>query len=101
MAPGDNAKEPVMDKFALFCKSYDKDMLRSRRMAESVHRFNKDRVPLYMSVPAKDLADFKACLADFPVTYFTDEQVLEISQQANGKIPGLFPPHLLQQIPRG
>jgi len=87
-----------MEKLVFFCKSYDKDMLRARRMAESVHRFNKDGIPLYMSVPAKDLDVFKTCLADFSVSYFTDEQILDMSRQANGDLPGLFPPHLLQQL---
>ena len=88
----------MMEKLVFFCKSYDKDMLRARRMAESVHRFNKDGILLYLSVPEKDLADFKKCLADFPVHFFTDEQILEMCRQANGKIPGLFPPHLIQQL---
>lgn len=73
-------------------------MLRARRMAESVQRFNKDGIPLYVSVPAKDLADFKACLDNIPVHFFTDEQILAISRRANGELPGLFPPHLIQQL---
>ncbi len=87
-----------MEKFVFFCKSYDKDMLRARRMAESINRFNLDGIPLYLSVPARDLAAFKECLADFPVHFFTDEQILGISQQANGAIPQLFPAHLTQQL---
>ena len=87
-----------MKKFVFFCKSYDKDMLRARRMAESVHRFNTDKIPLYMSVPEKDLPRFQECLQAFPVEFFTDEHILQISQHANGSLPGLFPPHLLQQL---
>ena len=87
-----------MEKLVFFCKSYDKDMLRARRMAESIHRFNKDSIPLYISVPARDLSDFKKCLIDFPVHFFTDESILEISLQSNGKLPWLFPPHLIQQL---
>jgi len=87
-----------MEKLVFFCKSYDKDMLRARRMAESVHRFNQDAIPLYMSVPDKDLAAFKECLAPFPVHFYTDEQLLDISAGANGPLPALFPPHLIQQL---
>jgi len=87
-----------MEKLILFCKSYDKDMYRARRMAESVQRFNLDNIPLYLSVPLKDLDGFKKTLGDIPCHFITDETILEKSYLAYGKIPKLYPSHLMQQL---
>jgi len=85
-------------KIVLFCKSYDKDILRARRMAESVHRFNEDNIPLYISVPASDLNRFKQCFGNIPCRFITDEEILEKSRQVYGQLPKRFPPDLLQQL---
>ncbi len=87
-----------MKKLILFCKSYDKDLYRARRMAESIQRFNSDNIPLYLSVPSKDLANFKKTFDDIPCCFITDETILEKSFQAYGKIPELYPNHLIQQL---
>lgn len=87
-----------MEKSVLFCKSYDRDMFRARRMAESVMRFNRDNLALYISVPENDLDSFKKCFGDLPCIFVTDEAILKKSAQFNGPLPGLYPPHLLQQL---
>lgn len=87
-----------MIKVVLFCKTYDKDMYRARRMAQSIHRFNMDNIPLYLSVPSKDIADFKKIFSDIPCCFITDETILEKSCQIYGKIPELYPTHLIQQL---
>ena len=90
--------EQKTKKIVLFCKSYVKDMFRARRMSESVHRFNTDNIPLYISVPASDLNQFKQCFGNIPCHFITDEEILEKSRQVYGQLPSLFPPHLLQQL---
>ena len=90
--------EQKTKKIVLFCKSYGKDMLRARRMAKSVHRFNMDNIPLYISVPAPDLNHFKQCLENIPCYFITDEEILNKSRQVYGQLPRLFPAHLLQQL---
>jgi len=87
-----------MDKLVLFCKSYDRDMLRARRMAASVQRHNQDQIPLYVSVPQGDLAAFKRCFGDLPCNFITDESVLEQTRAVYGPPPPLFPSHLGQQL---
>ena len=49
-----------MQKLVLYCKSYKNDVLRARRLAESVSKFNVDGIPFYISMPQKDfeLYDF-------------------------------------------
>ena len=90
--------EQEIKNIVLFCKSYNKDMLRARRMSESVHRFNTDNIPLYMSVPASDLKQFKQCFGNIPCHFITDYEILDKSRQIYGQLPGRFPPHLLQQL---
>ncbi len=87
-----------MDKLVLFCKSYGPDMLRARRMAESVALYNADRLPLYISVPASDLPAFRECFGAIPCRFVTDEEVVAAGAQVNGPLPPSFPGHLLQQL---
>ncbi|WP_286818975.1 DUF6492 family protein [Desulfobacter sp. UBA2225] len=87
-----------MDNLVLFCKSYSKDMLRAKRLAESVQRFNCDKLPLFMCVPGCDLDTFKRCFEGIDCKFLTDEQVLFESSKRNGELPRLYPPHLLQQL---
>ena len=87
-----------MENFVIFCKSYDQDMLRAKRLAESVARYNADGVPLVVSVPQSDLAAFKTCFGSTPCQFVTDEEILRLSVAAHGPLPRLFPAHLLQQL---
>ena len=73
-------------------------MYRARRMAESVNRFNTDNIPLYISVPSVDLHNFKNCFRNIPCSLITDEEILTKTCQVFGKIPRLFPEHLIQQL---
>lgn len=85
-------------KIVLFCKSYEKDMLRARRLAESVQRFNADNIPFYISVPAFELNRFKECFDGIPCQFMTDEEILDKSYRVHGPLPKGYPPELLQQL---
>jgi hypothetical protein len=87
-----------MQPIIIFCKSYNKEIYRARRMAESVNRFNIDNIPLYISVPTSDLDNFKNCFKNIPCNFITDEEILSKTCQVFGKIPMLFPEHLIQQL---
>ena len=75
-----------MKKLVLFCKSYSKDLLRAKRMAQSVQRFNRDAIPLYISVPSVELDLFKDNFKDIPCHFLTDEQILDNCIQAHGPL---------------
>ncbi len=87
-----------MEKLVLFCKSYEKDMLRAKRMAQSVELFNVDKLPLYISVPSSDLDLFKANFENIPCHFLTDEEILDNCTKAHGPFPRLFPNYLMQQL---
>ena len=46
----------------LFCKSYRQDLRRAVQLCRSVHEFNRDSIPFYLSVPAEDLDAFAESL---------------------------------------
>lgn len=87
-----------MTKLALFCKSFHEDVHRIRRLAQSVELFNRDRIPLYVSVPASELEMFKESLGEFSCHLFTDEEILARSFEANGPPPANYPRLIMQQI---
>ncbi|WP_320041000.1 DUF6492 family protein [uncultured Desulfobacter sp.] len=87
-----------MEKIALFCKSYSKDLLRAKRMAQSVQRFNRDAIPLYISVPLQELDLFKDQFNDLPCHFLTDEEIIDNCIKAYGPFPRLFPKYLMQQL---
>jgi hypothetical protein len=48
-----------MSSFILFCKSFKDDVLRAKRLCDSVAKWNVDCIPFYLSVPESDVALFK------------------------------------------
>jgi hypothetical protein len=48
-----------MEKLVLYCKSYSKDFARLVNLVSSVDEFNKDNIRFYVSVPKKDVSEFK------------------------------------------
>ena len=47
-----------MNKIVLYCKSYAGDYERVKVLVESIHKFNKDNIPTFISVPSKDVVLF-------------------------------------------
>lgn len=87
-----------MKEIVLFCASYNKDMHRAKRMAESVNRFNIDNIPLYLCVPEKDLSMFQEFFGDTPCNFLTDQEILNKTEKIYGPLPKFYPGHLLQQL---
>ena len=93
-----------MSTFILFCKSYQKDVLRVKRLLNSIVQFNIDRIPFYLSVPQKDLALFKDCIdwdrlalhGDFYL--ITDEVVVLSNPQSTLDRYYSMPGYLSQQV---
>jgi hypothetical protein len=64
---------------ALFCKSYRGDLERCARLIESIRRHNRDGLPCYVSVPARDRQAFAQVLGTDAVELVTDEDVIGAS----------------------
>lgn len=81
-----------MKDIVLYCKSYQGDVLRAAKLAESVRRHNATGIPFYLSCPASDLALFKDKVGSEGVTFLTDEEIVAtnpaIDKQAFDALPG-------------
>ena len=86
------------EKIVLFCKSYEKDLYRAKRLADSVDRFNVDSLPFYMSVPEQDIEKFKKALKENNCILLTDEEILEKTSKVHGEFPSYFANRLMQQL---
>ena len=49
----------LMEPIVIYCCSFARDVLRARRMAESVARHNRDCLALYVSAPREEVALFR------------------------------------------
>lgn len=69
--------------FVLFCKSWRIDVLRVRKLLDSLVAFNRDRLPFFLSIPKNERAlfdhyiDFSAIRsqANFSIEILTDEDI--------------------------
>lgn len=79
-----------MHKFVLFCKSYSGDFELVKILVESYIRFNKDKIPFYISIPKKDYNLFYKQFYGKSVFLFTDEEISDelIIETENWFSPG-------------
>jgi hypothetical protein len=68
--------EKNKDDVVLYCKSYGRDVLRLRRLLDSIARHNKDKLPVYVSMPRADRALFEEQLAGHACTLIDDETII-------------------------
>jgi len=73
-----------MASFLLFCKSYAGDLRRVERLWRSVERHNRDRIPLYISIPAADRRLFEATLGHPDgLVWVSDEDIVRANPRAD------------------
>jgi hypothetical protein len=95
-----------MTPFILFCKSYRDDVLRVKKLLDSVVSFNEDKIPFYLCVPSKDLSLFKKYI-DFKhlqesylgqIQIITDEEVVGSMEQPRLDIYNKTNGYISQQV---
>jgi len=90
-----------MEPIVILCKSHAKDLLRAKRLAQSLATFNRDAIPVYVCMPKPQMALFEEHLDGFDVRLITDEQVLARAEEAigdQGRTLAKIPAHLVQQV---
>lgn len=87
-----------MIPFVLYCKSYRTDVKRVARLAQSVRRYNVDRIPLYISAPEADMPLFREFLQGLDVKLLTDESIVECNSAIDRVQFAAIPGSLSQQI---
>ncbi len=65
-----------MLELTLYCKSYRNDLLRLVRLAQSIHQFNADSIPFYVSVPENDFTLFEASITGLNIHLIKDEAII-------------------------
>ena len=68
--------------FLLFCKSYRGDVLRVKRLLESIQRFNAERLPVVVCVPRDDAEIFRDVVAGSGAELLNDEDVVATQPHA-------------------
>lgn len=86
-------------KIAIFCKTYFKDIYRATKLAKSICKYNKSKVPFFICLPKKDVSQL---ITEFnknnistnqnKINIITDEEVIKtikgITLEEYEKIPG-------------
>jgi len=85
-------------KFLLYCKSYEGDLLRVKRLAKSIEKFNQDSIPFYMSVPESDLENFRRELSDHAIHFVSDEDIVRANPRASLREYKAWDGRLSQQV---
>ena len=87
-----------MTPIVLFCKSYRDDVLRVRRLLQSIERFNVDGLAMYVSVPASEASLFREHCAGLPFTLLSDEEVVGANPDLDRHKFSALPGRISQQI---
>ena len=64
-----------MDKISLVIKSYIPDAIRALRCVQSIHRHNKDNIPVYLLIKRAEESKFKEVFGDTKVNIIHDETI--------------------------
>jgi hypothetical protein len=87
-----------MTDISILCKSYRNDLERAVVMVESVRRFNRDSLPLYISVPRGDLDLFKSRIGTDGINWLADEDIIGANPAIDLNTYLALPGHISQQI---
>lgn len=82
----------------IFCKSYAGDLRRVVRLIESIQRYNRDSLPVYVSVPARDLPLFKSHLGQTDINWLSDEEIIATQPGGDRGRYALWSGSLSQQV---
>jgi Family of unknown function (DUF6492) len=72
-----------VNDLVLYCKSYQKDFLRLKRLLTSISKFNADQLPFYISTPASDKALLHELLGTQGYSWVSDESIVSLNSKFN------------------
>jgi hypothetical protein len=87
-----------MKALVLYCKSWRQDVLRARRLAQSVERFNREKLELHLSAPGADLPLFRRQLAGIPHVLHSDEDIVRRNPRLTLARVASMPGYRSQQV---
>jgi hypothetical protein len=71
-----------MKNIVLYCKSYQRDVLRAKRLVDSIEKFNSEGLAFYMSVPEEDRQLFLNNIGSGRCEWISDEEIVSANPQA-------------------
>lgn len=86
------------ENFVIYCKSYKNDILRVARLLESIHTFNKDSIPVYVSSPTSDKSIFDEHLKKYSFTWISDESITSANPRLHQQLLAETKGSLTQQV---
>lgn len=87
-----------MKDISLYCKSFNQDVLRAAKLAESIRRYNHQNLPFYLSCPSSDLPLFKNTVGSDGVIFLSDEEIVATNKSINQEKLNQLHGGLSQQI---
>lgn len=87
-----------MSTFVLYCKSYRNDVLRVKRLGESIQKYNTDGILFYVSAPTADMALFQEILIGLPIIFINDEDIIRANPALDQSKIDALPGRTSQQI---
>ena len=85
--------------FALYCKSYRRDLLRVKRLLESLRQHNIQSIPFYISTPEADKAVLFELLGEESYFYWlSDESIVKANPRAPAGIEKTRSAGIAQQV---
>ena len=87
-----------MESIVLYCKSYSGDVLRARRLALSLEKYNADGIPFYLSVPEADMPLFQEHMPKGKIIYVCDEEIIKANPKHGIEHIRSLPGGISQQI---
>jgi hypothetical protein len=87
-----------LKNFALYCKSYKKDVFRVKELLQSIEKYNTNNIPLFISTPEEDELLFKNHLGSDRYTWIRDEAIIESNPHADSEVIKKFSGSLAQQV---
>ena len=86
----------MAEKLVLFIKTYNGDESTCRNLVSSIEKYNKDNLPVYISVPESDMTLFSD-LSKYNIRVITDESYAG-KYLTNDKVNGLSAGYINQEI---
>ena len=72
-----------MENIVLYCKSFKRDVELAKDLNASIEKFNKDKIPFYISVPEEDINLFKNKLGTSNYNLIADEEIIKEEMPQN------------------
>jgi hypothetical protein len=73
----------IMKDIVLYCKSYHRDVLRVKRLVDSIEKFNVEGLEFYISVPEEDRKLFLNHVGSGRCEWISDEEIVSSNPHAN------------------